>query len=133
VSGERSYASHVRGAVPEWHANRSWTGNYVYRLEEWRRWNAWTERARALIDPLYQQHFDPQDELYFEWMAAICAEALRTACPKFRALPNVTDDFIAVLEQYDVDDHQRLFDVARTLGFERAAELCPLVPLTPLN
>lgn len=132
VRGEPTRPSRVRVSVAEWHSNRSWTSDYVYRLAEWRRWTAWTERAQSLLDPLYRQHLDP-DGMYVQWMPAICAEALRTALPKFRALPNVTDDFIAILDQGDVGDHQRLFDLARTLGFERAAELCPLVPLASLN
>jgi hypothetical protein len=132
LRGERRYSSDVRARVAEWYANRSWSGDYVYGLEQWRRWLAWTERARTLLDPLYREHADP-GAMYGEWMAAICAQALRSVLPRFRALPNVTDDFIAILDQGDVDEHQRLFDLARTLGFERAAALCPLRPLAPLH
>ena len=89
-------------------------------------------RARGLLDRLYDEH-DEIPSLYSDWMVMLCADAIRSTPPKFLALPNVTHDFIAFVHQGDVDEHTRLLDLARTLGFERAAALLPLVPITRLN
>lgn len=132
ISGAPQQPSTVRTSTGEWYSHRTWSGDYLLHLPEHERWEAWTLRARELIEPLYDQHYDVSP-MFQEWMLAICADALRKATPKFRALPNVTDDFIAIIDQGDVDEHTRLFDLARTLGVERAAAMHPLPPLAKLN
>jgi hypothetical protein len=132
VRGRTRDVSFVRVRVSEWFANRTWKSDYLYRLEEYAPWERWTQHAEELVQRVFDQH-DEVPSLYFEWMVALCADAIRSALPKFLALPNVTDDFIAFVNQYDVDEHTHLLDLSRTLGFKRAAELFPLVPLARLQ
>ena len=128
-SGDPSF---IRVHIAEWYANRPWKGDYIYRLKEYEPWEQWMLRASGLLDRLYDEH-DEIPSLYSDWMVMLCADAIRSTLPKFLALPNVTHDFIAFVHQGDVDEHARLLDLARTLGFERAAALLPLVPITRLN
>jgi hypothetical protein len=132
LRGESGDPSFIRVHIAEWSANRPWKGDYIYRLKEYEPWEQWTLRARGLLDRLHDEH-DEIPSLYSDWMVMLCADAIRSALPKFLALPNVTDDFIAFVDQGDVDEHTRLLDLARTLGFEHAAALLPLVPITRLN
>jgi hypothetical protein len=132
LRGESGDPSFIRVHIGEWSANRPWKGDYVYRLKEYERWEQWTLRARALLDRLFDEYGE-LPSLYTDWMVVLCADAIRSTMPTFLALPNVTDDFIAFVDQGDVDEHTRLLDLARTLGFERAAALLPLVPITRLN
>ena len=108
----------------EWYQNRAWKGDYVHRLKEYKPFEHWTMRAMELLDRLYEQH-DEIPSLYSDWMVTLCADAVRSTLPRFLALPNVTDDFIAFVDQLDVDEHTRLLDLSRTLGFERSAKLLP--------